>query len=104
MQITIVGYFRMIMAQIRYTHDQREFILINWAELKRLPLMYEEKVAKFRTEFAGKYPGVQIPCMATVFRIARKFKQTGTVINRKSSREKTAICRENQAVIEYVIG
>lgn len=93
----------MLMAHIRYTNAQREFILINWAELKRLPLKYGQKIAKFRTEFASKYPGIPFPGIATVYRIARKFKQTESVVNRESSREKTAICRENQIAIKDVL-
>lgn len=91
------------MSNIRYNDDQRRFILMNWAELKRLPLNQKQKLDKFKAEFAAKYPEVPIPSKATIYRLAEKFRKTSSVADRKRqrSKEKRDLCAENIRYIKY---
>jgi hypothetical protein len=87
------------MSHIRYTNDQRQFILLNWNQLKRLQLNQKEKLRSFGAEFEAKFPGVPVPSKATIFRVAQKFSRTNSVANKKRNVEKTAVCPENVQIV-----
>lgn len=87
------------MFHIRYTEEQRRFILMTWIQLKQLHRT-DEKYRKLKEEFILKYPEAAIRSRSTVFRMQAKFQSTSSVNNRKKKRGKTATCEENVRIIK----
>jgi hypothetical protein len=71
---------------VKYTLEQRIFLYDSYVKKKS----YESCKRKFRR----RYPGVRIPASSTILRLVKKVRSTGSLLDKKYTRQNAVLTEE----------